>query len=131
MFGGKLTGGHLVMFETFSFYACGVIVLALLMAYLCHCREKRWRAEDALWLARQREEEAQACWRQMPVESFDVAAIAPQIQRLRQNHLTAVHSRPHDSFYRRGLLAMFRQTVTSLPFFQRAGSAHEMQKHEA
>jgi hypothetical protein len=119
------------MFESFSFYAFGVSALALLMAALCHCREKRWRAQDALWLARQREEEAQACWRQTPGEAFDFSAIAPQIQRLRQDHLVARHSRPHDSFYRRGQLAAFRLTVTSLSFFQRAGSEHEMQKHDA
>jgi hypothetical protein len=108
-------------------------VLALLLAYLCFSIEKRRRAEDARWLAREREEQERRQTRleHAPGAALDVSAIAPQIQRLRQDHLAALTIRPHQAFYRRGLIAVVRQVVTGLSFFQRARSEHEMQKHDA
>jgi hypothetical protein len=118
------------MFESFTFW---LIVLAMLIAYLCFSIEKRRRAEEARWLAREREEQErwQARLEHTPGAAFDVSAIAPQIQRLRENHLAALHSRPHETFYRRGLVAAVRQMVTSLSYFHRVRPEHEMPKHDA
>jgi hypothetical protein len=112
----------------FDYVTLEVIVLLALVAYLCASLEMRRRAEDAKWLARQKELDAarQAHWQ----EPSDVSAIAPQIKRLRQDHLAALHSRPHNAFYRRGILAAFRQSVTSLAFFKDAKSEHAMQKDD-
>jgi hypothetical protein len=108
-------------------------VLALLLAYLCFSIEKRRRAEDARWLAREREEQERRQTRleHAPGAALDVSAIAPQIQRLRQDHLAALHTRPHEAFYRRGLIAAVRQMVTSLSYFHRVRPEQEMPKHDA
>ena len=118
------------MIDYFTFW---LIVLAILIAYLCFSIEKRRFAEEAKWLAREKEELKQRLSRMQhtPGISFDVSAIAPQIQRLRQDHLAALHPRPHETYYRRGLIAVFRQMVTSLPYFHREGTEHEMSKNDA
>jgi cbb3-type cytochrome oxidase subunit 3 len=96
-----------------------LIILVLLLAYLQFSFEKRERAEDAEWLARQKENDTS--WRTQeghsPGRAFDVSSIAPQIKRLRQDYEAARHSRPHYVFYRRGLLAVAREAVTRLSFF--------------
>jgi hypothetical protein len=114
------------MFETFTFW---LIVLALLVSYLLVSVERRHCAEEA----REKEERARRVARMghSPGAAFDVSAIAPRIERLRQNHLAAQHPRPHHAFYRKGLIAAVRQMVTSLPYFHRASSEPEMQKHDA
>jgi hypothetical protein len=119
------------MFDSIIFR---LIVLAVLIAYLRFSIEKRLRADEARWLAREREKEEanRKAWKSLPLGAgFDVAAVMPQIQRLRQDHLAALTIRPHQAFYRRGLIAVVRQVVTGLSFFQRARSEHEMQKHDA
>jgi hypothetical protein len=118
------------MFKSFTFW---LIVLAMLIAYLCFSMERRRRAEEASWLVREREERERrlAELKHTSGVSFDVSAIAPQIQRLRQNHLAALHHRPHEAYYRRGMLAAFRQTVTNLAYFHHEGPEHEMLKHDA
>jgi hypothetical protein len=118
------------MFESFTFW---LIVLAVLIAYLCFSIEKRRRAEEARWLAR-RKEEQESWWirvKHTPGVSLDVSAIAPQIRRLRQDHLAVLHSRPHEAYYRRGLIAAVRQMVTSLSYFHRVRPEHELPKHDA
>jgi hypothetical protein len=118
------------MLEFFTFW---LIVLAVLIAYLCFSVEKRRRTEEARWLAREGEERErwQTRLEHTPGASFDVSAIAPQIQRLRQDHLAALHHRPHEAFYRRGLIGAVRQMVTSLPYFHRVRPEQEMPKHDA
>jgi hypothetical protein len=113
------------MFYSFTFW---LIVLAMLIAYLCFSIAKRWRAEEAEWLAREREEQErrQALWRESPGEATGVSAIAPQIQRLRQDHRAALHTRPHAAFYRRGRIAGVRQMVTSLAYFHRPRPEQEV-----
>jgi hypothetical protein len=117
------------MFESATFW---LIVLAMLIAYLCFSIEKRRRAEDARWLAREKEERArwQIRMEHTPGVSFDVSAIAPQIQRLRQDHLAALHTRPHEAFYRRGLIAAVGQMVTRLAYFHRVRPEPEMPKQD-
>ena len=121
------------MIESPTSWLICLIVLAFLIAYLCFSIEKRRRAEEARWLAWEKEELERRLSRMQHTlgVSFDVSAIAPQIQRLRQDHLAAHHPRPHKSYYRRGLIAAFRQMVTSLPYFHREGPEHEMSKHDA
>jgi hypothetical protein len=117
------------MFESFTFW---LIVLAMLIAYLCFSIEKRRRAEETKWLAREREEQErrQAHWNQSAGAASDVSAMAPMIQRLRRDHLAALHTRPHEAFYRRGLIAAVRQMVTRLSYFHRGRTEHEMHEHD-
>jgi hypothetical protein len=112
-----------------DYFTLGLIVLAMLIAYLCFSVEKRRCAEEAKWLAQREERISRA--QHIPGLSFDASAIAPQIQRLRQDHLAALHPRPHETYYRRGLIAAFRQMVTSLAYFHREGPEHEMSKNDA
>jgi hypothetical protein len=117
------------MLESFTFW---LIVLAMLITYLCFSIERRRRQEEARWLARQKEEREKwlARLEHTPGISFDVSTIAPQIQRLRQDHLAALHTRPHETFYRRGLIATVREMVTSLPYFHRVRPEQELPKHD-
>ena len=104
------------------FSASLLIALALLSVYLCVSVGLRLRSEAA----RQRTGETQP-----PGTAFDVSAIAPQIQKLREDHLAAMRSRPHRSHYRAKLVAAARQVVTALAYFHRSGSEDEMHKHGA
>jgi hypothetical protein len=103
------------MFDSFTFY---LIALACLVAFLCVSVGRRLR-----------DEERRARERQFPGSGFDVSAIAPQIKRLRQDHLAAAHSSPHLAFYRRGLIAAAGRMIADLSFFHRAAPEHETQKH--
>jgi hypothetical protein len=116
-----------------SYYVFLLIVLAALLAYLLYSIGRRGRAEDAEWLACEREaqEERQARWRELPEGASPFSAIAPQIERVRHDYVAALHSRPHDGFYRRAMVAAFRQAVTRLSFFQDAKSEAEGQKNDA
>lgn len=109
-----------------------LIVLAVLIAYLCLSIVMRWRAEEKRWLAHMKEERArwQARLGYTPGVSFDVSAIAPHIQRLREDHLAALLTRPHEAYYRRGLIAAVRQMITSLGYFHRVRPEHEAPKHD-
>ena len=106
------------MFDSFTI---GLGVLGLLIAYLGISLTVR------AWL-RLRLEEAQcrARERQFPGTAFDVSAIAPQIQKLRQDYLAGVASPPEHSFYRMRLLAVARRIVTSLSYFRRGKPDPEM-----
>ncbi|MCX6922662.1 MAG: hypothetical protein NT154_05520, partial [Verrucomicrobia bacterium] len=76
--------------------------------------------------ARQRARELRS-----PGTAFDVSAIAPQIQRLRQDHLAAVHSHQHSSSYKAKLVAAARRVVTALSYFHHSGPEDELHKHGA
>lgn len=107
------------MFESFEFW---LGVLAVLIAYLCVSVGLRLRAQAA----RRREHESQS-----PGEAFDVSAIAPKIQQIRQDYVAAVRShRPHP-YYRTGLIAAVRRLVANLSYFRRAGAEHDARRHEA
>jgi hypothetical protein len=111
-----------------------LIALVLLAAYLWFSMERRRRAEEAEWLAdeREKEEARRQAWEDMTSgAALDVGRLVPEIQRLRENHLAALHVRPHEAFYRRGLVAMFRKLVTSRSLFQRERMEREPQKHGA
>jgi hypothetical protein len=103
-----------------------LIVLALLVTYLCVSGERRLRAENA----RFEDDRLQARERLSPGAATNFSAIAPQIQRLRQDHLAAVPFRPHDAFHRRGLIAAFLQVVTNRSYFHHLRSEHDRQKHD-
>lgn len=55
---------------------------------------------------------------QIPSTPFDVSSIAPQIGRVRQNHLENAPRRADDSFYRRHLLSVTRPIIASLSYFR-------------
>jgi hypothetical protein len=97
-------------------------VLAALVACLCVSVGRRHRAEEA-----RRRERA----RQSPGTAFDVSAIAPRIQQLRQDYLAAPRSQPGHLCGRNGLLAVVRRWVANLSYFRRAGSGHEMRTPDA
>ncbi len=120
------------MTDSPTFWQVCLIVLALLTAYLCFSIVKRRRAEEARWLAQENANRAK--WQAQLAEMYGtdsgVAAIAPTIQRLRQNHLAALHHRPHENYYRRGLIATVRQIITHLQYFHRGRPEQEMRGHD-
>lgn len=86
-----------------------VIVLAILVAYLGTSIFQRERTKEI----QRRERE-----RQRPGNAFDVSAIAPQIEHVRGNHLSAIRPPRHDGAYRTGLIATARRMVSQLSFFR-------------
>jgi hypothetical protein len=108
-----------VMFESYIFR---LIASAALIAFLCVSVGQRLRAQEA----RRRERELQ-----FPGTAFDASTIAPQIRRLRQDHLAAVHSHPQHARCRTAMFAAVRRLVMDLPYFRREGSEHEIQGHDA
>ena len=103
------------MFFSFTFW---LSVVAVLIAYLCFSVGRRWVAEEA----RRRSAETR-----VPGTAFDASAIAPQLERVRQDHLAVMRSRPHASSYRMGLIALARRMVTRLPYFQHVSHDHEQE----
>ena len=97
-------------------------ILVALSAYLSVSIGRRVHAEEARQRARER---------QSPGTAFDVSAIAPQIQRLRQDYLAASRPRQHFDLYRASLIAAARRVVTELPYFRDAKPDEDMQKHIA
>jgi hypothetical protein len=114
------------MLDYFTFW---LIVLAILVAYLWFSIGKRRRTEDEIWQAQERDKyKRQARRVPAPGVAFDVSSIAPQIQQLRRDHLAALQARPHETFYRRALVAAVRQMVTDLSYFHRVRPEQEMPK---
>jgi hypothetical protein len=90
-------------------------VVATLMIYLLVSIVLRRRAE---WLRR----------RHHLSKAIDVSAIAPQVQRVRQDHLAALHSRPHPTAHGARLIAAARLLIVSLPCFRRTRTEDEPQR---
>ena len=107
------------MLEAFDFW---LGILIVLIAYLCMSVGRRLLAEKAKQWGHEE---------QLPPTVFDASAIAPQIQRIRQDYVAALHSQPHRTSYRIGLIASTRRLVAGLPYFHRLRSEHEMEKHDA
>ncbi len=103
------------MLHSFTFW---LSVVAVLIAYLGFSVGRRWWADTLRRQARERQSSGTA---------FDASAIAPQLQRVRQDHLAVIKSRPQQLSYRAGLLAMARRMVASLPYFRHAGHEHGIQ----
>src|SRR5580658_5631577 len=98
-----------------EYYPVLLGALVGLVAYLWISVERRQRAEDAKFQAAGAER-----WRKLsPGAPTHISAIAPQIQRLRQDYLAVVQPRPRFAFYRRGLLAAALTVVGRLPYFHR------------
>ena len=49
----------------------------------------------------------------------DIAAVAKQVVRVRQDHVAALHVRPHPTPHRARLIAQARQVLARLPYFRR------------
>jgi hypothetical protein len=113
------------MFDPLAFR---LTVLALLFVFLFVRIERRLRAEEV----REKEERARRASRlaQSPRAAW-CSAIAARLERLRQNHLAALPSRPRHTFYRKGLIAAVRQMVASLSYFHRPRSEAEMRKQSS
>jgi len=107
------------MLESVTFWLSAA---AVLVAYLCVSVGLRWRREEAERRSRESHE---------PGKAFNVAAIAPRIQRVRQNPLAALHAQPRHDCCRTRLLAAARQMITHLAFFSREGTEHGTQSRKA
>ncbi len=102
-------------------FALRLGLLAGLLAYLCINVARRWRAQDAKWLAEQSAQRA----REKQFLPTHISALAPQVRLLRHHHFALVHSRPHLAFYRRGLIAAALRLVRSLSYFRHPRSDHQ------
>jgi hypothetical protein len=108
---------HNGVFGSFIFR---VGILTVLIAYLCVSVGLRLRAGHASRRSR---------GTPPPGTAFDVSAIAPQLRRVRQDHVAALHSRPRHPSHRAVLVAVAQRIVTNLPFFRDARSEHDVQNH--
>ena len=100
-------------------------VLAVLVACLCvsvwlrhreawrqYCEARRQRRAA---LAREREFRRQ--WRPTALDS---SSLSRQIQRLRQDYVAPVHSRPRHAGYRSRLIGAVREAILRTPYFRNA-----------
>ena len=113
---GSVPAGFVI--AMFQFFTLWVGVLLVLIVYLCLSVGLRWRTQ---WLRE----------RHFPTTGFDASAIAPQVQRVRQDHLAALKCWPQDGSHRARLIAAARRLVTSFSYFCRARSHPEFQKHDS
>jgi hypothetical protein len=111
------------MFTSFTFW---LVILAALVAYLCVSVCLRQRA-----LARAERARLRAIEREFPPRAFDTSAVAPQVERVRQDYVESAHRRWHAIHNRAELLAAARRVVTSLAYFCCFRDQHESQKHDA
>ena len=99
-------------------FTCGLIALVTLTAYLCVSVLRRPRARAA----RQRESVG---------KGFEVSAIAPHVQRIRDDHLAEKSSRPHPSPHRARSLSAARRFIARLAYFRGEKFEHEAQRRGA
>jgi len=108
-------------------------VLAVLVAYLCVSvwlrHREAWRQRRA-GLEREREFR-----RQWPPTALDSSSISRQIQRLRQDYVAPVQSRPRHADYRSRLIGAVRDSILRTAYFRNAkertfdSGEHEPQNH--
>jgi len=93
-------------------------VLSVLVAYLCVSvwlrHREAWRQRRAA-LARERQFR-----RQWQPTALDSLSISRQIQRLRQDYIAPVHSRPRHAGYRSRLIGAVRDAILRTPYFRNA-----------
>src|SRR5947209_648054 len=89
------------MLQSLTFWP---IVLGVLVVYLCLSVGLRSLLEER---ERARREKLRPTGK-----AFDVATVAPRVQRVRQDPGTALHSRSHPAFHRPGLIAAARRMVS-------------------
>ena len=104
-----------------DYFTFWLIVLAILVTYLCTSIRRRQMAEEARW----RELE-----KQFPGKALDVSAIAPRVQRGRENHFLAANSLPRRALHRTGLLVAARRLVSSLAYFRLVRHETELRHHQ-
>jgi hypothetical protein len=66
-----------------------------------------------------------------PGTAFDVSLIAPQIRRVRQDHLKALRTRPHPTPHRMTLIATALRMISHFPFFHHERSEDEIHNQDA
>ncbi len=92
------------------------ILLVVLGLYLFLSAERRRRVKDA--------------WESLkPGNAFNTSTIAPNVQRVREDHLSRVPARHHPDPSQQ--VAAARQTVATRSYFQRQNSESEFQHPEA
>jgi hypothetical protein len=98
------------MLTAFTF---GLIVVALLTAYLCvRVSLRHWG------IARAEKARLRAIERKYPPKAFDTSAIAPQVRRVCQNHAASSHSCWRSFHHRAELVAAARRLVTGMAYFR-------------
>ena len=90
-----------------------IVALAFLGFYLAVKHRQRALAAERRSEERRRIDESQ--WNGA---AFDIRAVWPRIQRLRQDYATAARSRPRHSCYRKWLLASVKQTIEHRGYFR-------------
>src|SRR5947208_1962647 len=108
------------MLQSFTFWTS---VLVVLIVYLCLSVGLRWLREERACARGERH--------YPPGNAFEVSTLSPRVQRVRQDHVAALHSRSQPAFHRPRLIDAARRMVTSFSYFRRARFEDESQKHEA
>jgi len=101
-------------------------VLTVLLAYLCVSVRLRRKAARRAEQARLR-----AIAQEHPPRAFDASAIAPQIERVRQDYAASARKRFRPSHYHAEFFAAARRLVTALAYFHRPRHDHELHKPDA
>ena len=98
-------------------------IAAVLTAYLLfrHWQRERQRPPESHWTG----------------HGIDVTGITDRVQRVRSDFASELHSRPHDTGHRSGLLASAKRAVGQLAYFRRRAAQsstntdHETETHAA
>ena len=115
-------------------------ILAVLVAYLCVSvwlrHREAWRQHCGAWRQRraalEREREFRRQWQPTALDS---SSLSRQIQRLRQDYVAPLHSRPRHAGYRNRLIGAVREAILRTPYFQNArketldSAEHKPQNH--
>ena len=78
-----------------------------------------------LWLRRPRSLRAKCEKIQWAGTAFDASRVTPRIERLRQDPIGALHSRPHPLRHAPALLAAARKSICHLPYFHDSAATVE------
>ena len=97
--------------DSFAFwFSIGAVVEALLLGWLWIMVGRRHRGG---WPAQQRELEK--AW---SGTAFPVSSVLPQIRQLREDYLTALHSRPGSGAHRLEFIVAARRAIAAFPYFR-------------
>jgi hypothetical protein len=117
----RVRSSRWAMFTSFKFW---LVILAVLITYLLGSVWVRGTVASRAEQARLR-----AIERESPSRAIDTSLIAPQIGRVRQDHVVSAQQRRRPGHYRSVLIAAARHLVTRLAFFSRAGHGQDLHKH--
>jgi hypothetical protein len=108
------------MFPSFTFWFA---VLAVLITYLFVSVSLRQRATERAALRTRAQQHPR-------ISAFDTSAIAPQIERVRQDYTVSAHQRGRSSHRRTDLFAAAHRLLSEFPYFRSCRSDQEPRNHE-